>query len=175
MEEKTNTEIKESHYESKKTFNITNLKNKFGLNSLDFVKWKSCNDLTNFVPKITPKKSYCVPTLLILNPDVIQKKNSDEICKKKLFFESESDDNSFELSFESPKEEENKNLNDEAIINNDININIKSENLANNLKDDFNLENKSKSDFKERICNNYDSGEYLTILDILSMNKDNIG
>ena len=79
MEEKTNTEIKESHYESKKTFNITNLKNKFGLNSLDFVKWKSCNDLTNFVPKITPKKSYCVPTLLILNPDVIQKKNSPSV------------------------------------------------------------------------------------------------
>ena len=103
-----------------------------------------------------------------------KKKNSDEICKKKLLFESESDDDSLELSFESPKEEENKNLNDEAIINNDININIKSENLANNLKDDFNLENKSKSDFKERICNNYDSGEYLTILDILSMNKDNI-
>ena len=106
---------------------------------------------------------------MILNPDVKEKKHSDDI-KNNLFFEKDSIDNSRELSLESSKDEKNNNLTNEIIINN----NIQSENLGINLKDDCNLKNKSKSDFKENICNIYDTGEYLTILDILSMNKSNI-
>ena len=169
MEEEVNLEQKKVHFISKKTFNKSNSKNKDGINSKNYWKSKSCSDLKNFVPRITPKKSYCIPSLLILNPDVKEKKHSDDI-KNNLFFEKDSIDNSRELSLESSKDEKNNNLTNEIIINN----NIQSENLGINLKDDCNLKNKSKSDFKENICNIYDTGEYLTILDILSMNKSNI-
>ena len=169
MEAKENSKSKNVHFISKKTFNKSNSKNKDEINLKNYLKSKSCNDLKNFVPRITPKKSYCIPPLLILNPDAKEKKHSGGI-KERFFFEKDSNDDSRELSLESSKDEKNNNLTNEIIINN----NIQSENLEINLKDDFNLKSKSKSDFKENICNIYDNGEYLTILDILSMNKSNI-
>jgi len=172
MEEQVNSEPKKVHFISKKTFNKSNSNKKEEINSKNYAKSKSCNDLKNFVPRITPKKSNCIPSLLILNPDVIEKKHSDEI-KEKLFLEKDSNDNSRDLSLESSKDEKNNNLTNEIIINNNIN-NIQSENFERNLKDDYNLKNKPISDFKENIYNIYDNGEYFTILDILSMNKSNI-
>ena len=172
MEEKENSKSKNVHFISKKTFNKSNSKNKDEINLKNYLKSKSCNDLKNFVPRITPKKSYCIPPLLILNPDAKEKKHSGGI-KERFFFEKDSNDDSRELSLESSKDEKNNNLTNEIIINNNIN-NIQSENFERNLKDDYNLKNKPISDFKENICNIYDNGEYLTILDILSMNKSNI-
>ena len=37
-------------------------------------------------------------------------------------------------------------------------------------KNSNNLDNNIETNFDENICNKYDSGEYLTILDILTMN-----
>ena len=167
MEENPKHLRKKAKGKTRKIMNSKKLKKIYEMLNPEANRCKSCKNLINFVPRITPKKSYCIPSLLILNPDVKEKKHSDDI-KNNLFFEKDSIDNSRELSLESSKDEKNNNLTNEIIINN----NIQSENLGINLKDDCNLKN--KSDFKENICNIYDTGEYLTILDILSMNKSNI-
>ena len=159
-EEFSKSESKKDYFKSKKTFNTIKLKSKYQLKEVDYIRWNSCNNL-NFVPKISPKKSFCIPSLLVLNPENAQRQNSDDVIdKKKLCFDSDSDDNSLELSFESSKDEEIKNKDENLIINKE----------TNNPKNDFNLENNLKSNFDENNYNKYDSGEYVTILDILSMN-----
>ena len=109
MEEQVNSEPKKVHFISKKTFNKSNSNKKEEINSKNYAKSKSCNDLKNFVPRITPKKSYCIPPLLILNPDAKEKKHSGGI-KERFFFEKDSNDDSRELSLESSKDEKNNNL-----------------------------------------------------------------
>ena len=86
---------------------------------------------------------------------------SDDFDRKKLCFESDSDDNSLELSIESSKDEDIKDKNKEIIIKKE----------TKNPKNDFNSENNLKSDFDENNYNKYDSGEYVTILDILMNHK----
>ena len=160
-EENSKSESKKGYFKSKKTFNSIKLKNKYELKPVDYVRWNSCHNLMNFVPRISPKKSFCIPSLLVLNPENTQRQKSDDFDKKKLYFESDSEDNSLELSFESSKDEDIKNKNQEIIINKEIN----------NPKNDLNSENNLKSDFDENNYNKYDSGEYVTILDILMNHK----
>ena len=81
--------------------NPKQLKNKYEMFNSEVNKWNSCNNLINFAPRITPKKSYCKPTLLELNPGILHKQNSQEDIQKHLIFEEDSD--SLELSFESSK------------------------------------------------------------------------
>ena len=35
------------------------------------IRYQSCKTITNFVPKILPKKSFLKPSLFVLNPDDI--------------------------------------------------------------------------------------------------------
>ena len=165
MEEESLSSKKNDLYKSKRSVKIKKLKNKYELNEPDYKRFNSCNNLINFVPRITPKKSYCKPSLLILNPeDNIQKQHSNDIVKNKLLFENDSEDNSFELSFDSSKDEDNQKLNKET---NNKKDEIKDESDSKNSN---NLDNNIETNFDENICNKYDSGEYLTILDILTMN-----
>ena len=150
---------KKSYFKAKKSFDTIKYKKNYELNGANRIRYNSCNYLINFVPKISPKKSFCKPTLLVLNPEVNNKQKSEEIKKKELCFESNSEDNSFELSFESSEDEE-------FIITNEDKIKKES-----NSKKDLNLDNKLKFDLDDdNNCNRYDSGEYFTILDILSKN-----
>ena len=150
---------KNDYFKSKKSFDVIKLKKKYELTETNYIRYNSCNYLINFVPKLSPKQSFCKPSLLVLNPEENDKHKTEEIEKKKLSFDSNSEDNSFELSFESSEDEEAKNTNEE-------------ENKKEfDSKKGFNLDNKLKSDFDDdNKCNRYDSGEYVTILDILSMN-----
>ena len=155
------SESKKDYFRSKKTFNSIKLKNKYELKPVDYIRWNSCNNLINLVPRISPKKSFCIPSLLVLNPENTQRQMPDDFDRKKLCFESDSDDNSLELSIESSKDEDIKDKNKEIIIKKE----------TNNPKNDFNSENNLKSDFDENNYNKYDSGEYVTILDILMNHK----
>jgi len=150
-------------------------------------KYKSTKILTNFVPRIGPKKSFCKPSLFILNPNEASlKKYSDDPVNKNLKIVSsseseESEDNSSNLS-----SEENKKINDE-----DKNIKINNEIIKENpddykidFKSDFNLELKSNVELNNEInnsCTNNinnnnneesnNNNNYLSILDVLSMTK----
>jgi hypothetical protein len=154
-------------YKSKRRLNTTKLKKNNELNEIEYKRFNSCTNLINFAPRITPKKSFCKPSLLILNPDDnFQKKHSEEIGINKLLFENDLEDNPLELSFDSSKDDDNRKINKEI---NNKNGEMK-EKLLLYTKNNNNVENNIESNFDENICNKYDSGEYLTILDILSMN-----
>ena len=153
-------------------------------------KYKSTKILTNFVPRIGPKKSFCKPSLFILNPNEASlKKYSDDPVNKNLLIVSsseseESEDNSSNLS-----SEENKKINDED--KNIKNIKINNEIIKENpyeykidFKSDFNLELKSNVEVNNEInnsCTNNinnnnneesnNNNNYLSILDVLSMTK----
>ena len=74
-----------------------------------------------------------------------------------------------ELSIESSKDEECKN------VSNENNIKKESKEKIDIIQEqDCNLENNNiESEFYKENCNKYDSGEYVTILDILSMKHNN--
>ena len=153
-------------------------------------KYKSTKILTNFVPRIGPKKSFCKPSLFILNPNEASlKKYSDDPVNKNLLIVSsseseESEDNSSNLS-----SEENKKINDED--KNIKNIKINNEIIKENpddykidFKSDFNLELKSNVELNNELNNNCtnninnnnneennNNNNYLSILDVLSMTK----
>ena len=149
-------------------------------------KYKSTKTLTNFVPKICPKKSFCTPSLFILNPDEPKpKKYSNEPTNKNLLIISssdseESEDDSSILSSEENKEkkEEDKNIKD----NNKI-IKESPDEDDIDFKSDFNFELKSNIENNNEILNNnncqnnvIDNGEknnnnYLSILDVLALTK----
>ena len=150
-------------------------------------KYKSTKILTNFVPRIGPKKSFCKPSLFILNPNEASlKKYSDDPVNKNLLIVSsseseESEDNSSNLS-----SEENKKINDEDknIKNNNEIIKENPDEDKIDFKSDFNLELKSNVEVNNEINNsctnninnnnneeNNNNNNYLSILDVLSMTK----
>ena len=153
-------------------------------------KYKSTKILTNFVPRIGPKKSFCKPSLFILNPNEASlKKYSDDPVNKNLKIVSsseseESEDNSSNLS-----SEENKKINDEDkniknIKNNNEIIKENPDEDKIDFKSDFNLELKSNVEVNNEINNsctnninnnnneeNNNNNNYLSILDVLSMTK----
>ena len=153
-------------------------------------KYKSTKILTNFVPRIGPKKSFCKPSLFILNPNEASlKKYSDDPANKNLKIVSsseseESEDNSSNLS-----SEENKKINDEDkniknIKNNNEIIKENPDEYKIDFKSDFNLELKSNVEVNNEINNsctnninnnnneeNNNNNNYLSILDVLSMTK----
>ena len=151
---------KEDCIKFKSSLNSVKLQKNYEIEQTNYFKWSSCNNLNNFVPKILPKKSFCKPSLLVLNPEIIQKHNSEEIGKNNSKQKSE-DDNSLELSLESS--------NDEEVKNNDAQKNLEDEKEKSivNSKENFYLEKKFNFIFEG---NKYKSGECVTILDILSMN-----
>ena len=149
MEENAKLSRKKVKGKTKRIVNSNKLKNKYEIFNSEINKWNSSKNLINFVPRISPKKSYCKPTLFELNPDIFHKQHSDESLQKNLIFEDDSD--SFELSVEQSQDEDKKESEGKSAIN------------QNNMD--------SYSD--KEICNKYDSGEYVTILDILSMNHIN--
>ena len=149
MEENAKLSRKKVKGKTKRIVNSNKLKNKYEIFNSEINKWNSSKNLINFVPRISPKKSYCKPTLFELNPDIFHKQHSDESLQKNLIFEDDSD--SFELSVEQSQDEDKKESEGKSAIN------------QNNMD--------SYSD--KEICNKYDSGEYVTILDILSMNHNN--
>ena len=96
------------------------------------IKFYSCKNITNFVPKILPKKSFCKPSLFVLNPDekFLKKFTLNQIEHNLLILDnsdSDSDDDDHNSSNLESIDEENKNQNqneveikkDEEIINND--------------------------------------------------------
>ena len=150
-------------------------------------KYKSTKILTNFVPRIGPKKSFCKPSLFILNPNEASlKKYSDDPVNKNLLIVSsseseESEDNSSNLS-----SEENKKINDEDknIKNNNEIIKENTDEDKIDFKSDFNLELKSNVELNNELNNsctnninnnnneeNNNNNNYLSILDVLSMTK----
>ena len=149
MEENAKLSRKKVKGKTKRIVNSNKLKNKYEIFNSEINKWNSSKNLINFVPRISPKKSYCKPSLFELNPDMFHKQHSDESLQKNLIFEDDSD--SFELSIEQSQDEDKKESEGKSAIN------------QNNMD--------SYSD--KEICNKYDSGEYVTILDILSMNHNN--
>ena len=167
MEEETKALRKKGRGKTKRIMNSNKLKNKYEMFGSEDNRWNSCNNLINFVPRITPKKSYCKPSLLVLNPDILHKQNSEEVSQKQLIFEDNSD--SLELSIESSKDEECKN------VSNENNIKKESKEKIGIIQEqDCNLENNNiESEFYKENCNKYDSGKYVTILDILSMKHNN--
>ena len=159
MEENPKHLRKKAKGKTRRIMNPKTLKNKYEMFNSEINRWNSCNNLINFVPRITPKKPYCKPSLFVLNPDIIHKQNSQGGFQKHLIFEEDS--NSLELSFESSKDENNKN---------NINKKESDKKLEINQNQDLNIENINiESDICKENCNKYDSGEYVTILDILSM------
>ena len=164
MEENPKHLRKKAKGKTRRIMNPKTLKNKYEMFNSEINRWNSCNNLINFVPRITPKKPYCKPSLFVLNPDMIHKQNSQVGFQKHLIFEEDS--NSLELSFESSKDENNKN----NIGENNINKKESDKKLEINQNQDLNIENINiESDICKENCNKYDSGEYVTILDILSM------
>ena len=166
MEENSKNLRKKAKGKTRRLVNSNRLKNKYEIFNSEINKWKSSKNLVNFVPRITPKKSYCKPSLFELNPNIFHKPHSEEGLQKNLIFEDDSD--SFELSIEQSKDDDIKNLNDE-----NSNKKESEEKLEISQNQDFNIENNMDSYSDKEICNKYDSGEYVTILDILSMNHNN--
>ena len=151
--------------------------------SLSFGRWNSCKNLMNFVPKILPKKSFCTPSLFILNPsEEHHRVYSSKHVDKNLYADIDSND-SFSESNEEEKKDKNKkdiklpvNINKEK-KNEEKNNKIDDNMIKANSLNDLNLENKLKSDFNNQnktinnqVINLYDSDKYLSILDVLLMN-----
>ena len=144
-------------------------KNHFGkILGTKFVKFYSCENLTNFVPKILPKKSFCKPSLFVLNPDEkYLKKLSQNQIEHNLFIldSSDSDDNSSNLESldeENKSKDQNKleNEKDEKIINNNSKEKFESDINKNNNEI---INNDSTND--ESNCE-----KHLSIFDVISMN-----
>ena len=149
-------------------------------------KYKSTKILTNFVPRIGPKKSFCKPSLFILNPNEPKlKKYSDVPPKKNLLIVSSSDSEESEDNSSSLSSEDNKIKNEDNIkIKNDNEI-IKENPNDDNLdfKSDFNFELKSNIEnnnekLNDNICINNiinndekNNNHYLSIFDVLAMTK----
>ena len=149
-------------------------------------KYQSTKILTNFVPRIGPKKSFCKPSLFILNPNEPKlKKYSDAPHNKNLLIVSSSDSEESEDNSSSLSSEENKIKNEDNIkIKNDNEI-IKENPNDDNLdfKSDFNFELKSNIEnnnekLNDNICINNiinndekNNNHYLSIFDVLAMTK----
>ena len=167
--------IKKFHSHSKKTIkkNLIDVKQES--------KYKSTKILTNFVPRIGPKKSFCKPSLFILNPNEKPlKKYSEDTGNKNLHFisDSESEDNSSNM--ESSEENKIKNEDDEKIGTNNKELDeLKNDEIINNnqnknemdFNSDFNFELKSNNNNINIIDNENQNNNYLSILDILALTK----
>ena len=132
------------------------------------IKFYSCNNITNFVPKILPKKSFCKPSLFVLNPDEkYLKKLSQNQIEHNLFIldSSDSDDNSSNLESldegnKSKDQNKLENEKDEKIINNNSKEKFESDINKNNNEI---INNDSIND--ESNCE-----KQLSIFDVISMN-----
>ena len=132
------------------------------------IKFYSCKNITNFVPKILPKKSFCKPSLFVLNPDEkYLKKLSQNQIEHNLFIldSSDSEHNSSNLESldeENKSKEQNKleNDKDEKIINNNSKEKFESDINKNNNEI---INNDSTND--ESNCE-----KHLSIFDVISMN-----
>lgn len=149
-------------------------------------KYQSCKTLTNFVPKILPKKSFLKPSLFVLNPNEnTTKKLSQNLPEHNLLVldnsDSDSDDNSSELKScndDDNLDEKNTDNTDKEIVEKDVNDNDNKENeelINNNSKQEFEsyydnnngvINNNSISDENKSKSNS----NYLTIFDVLSKN-----
>jgi hypothetical protein len=145
-------------------------------------KHKSCKNFTNFVPRISPKKSFCKPSLFILNPDekFAKKFSEDQTDKDFLFiYGSDSEGNSSELeSNEDEMNENNIKLNKNLFKEEkkEVKNDSKEEtiNTNSNQNQDFDFGNKLISNLNEynnNECNNNENNRFFSILDILSMNE----
>lgn len=179
--------IKKFHSHSKKTIkkNLIDVKQES--------KYKSTKILTNFVPRIGPKKSFCKPSLFILNPNE-KPLYSEDTGNKNLHFisDSESEDNSSNM--ESSEENKIKNEYDEKIGTNNNELDeLKNDEIINNnqnknemdFNSDFNfelksnIENNNNEKLNDNNCNNNiniidnenQNNNYLSILDILALTK----
>ena len=139
------------------------------------IKFYSCKNITNFVPKILPKKSFCKPSLFVLNPDekFLKKFTLNQIEHNLLILDnsdsdSDNDDDDHNSSNLESIDEENKNKNqneveikkDEEIINNNSKQKIESDINKNN--EEF-INNDSTNDESN-------SDKYLSIFDVISTN-----
>ena len=121
------------------------------------IKFYSCKNITNFVPKILPKKSFCKPSLFVLNPDekFLKKFTLNQIEHNLLVLDnsdSDSDDDDHNSS--------NLESLDEEIINNNSKQKIESDINKNN--EEF-INNDSTNDESN-------SDKYLSIFDVISTN-----
>ena len=134
------------------------------------IKYYSCKNITNFVPKILPKKSFCKPSLFVLNPDekFLKKFSQNQIEHNLLILDnsdSDSDDEHNSSNLES-LDDENQNQNkveikkDEDIINNNSKQKIESDINKNNEEI---INNDSTNDESN-------SDKYLSIFDVISTN-----
>ena len=139
------------------------------------IKFYSCKNITNFVPKILPKKSFCKPSLFVLNPDekFLKKFTLNQIEHNLLILDnsdsdSDNDDDDHNSSNLESIDEENKNQNqneveikkDEEIINNNSKQKIESDINKNNEEI---INNDSTNDESN-------SDKYLSIFDVISTN-----
>lgn len=148
-------------------------------------KYKSTKILTSFVPKIGPKKSFCTPSLFILNPnEPISKKYSDGLANKNLVFVSSSDSEESEDNSSNLSSEENKIKNDEdkKMKNNnetikekpdEDDIDFKSDNFELKSNIENNNEKLNDNSCKNNIIDNDEksNNNYLSILDVLALTK----
>ena len=149
-------------------------------------KYQSCKTLTNFVPKILPKKSFLKPSLFVLNPNEnFAKKLSQNQQEHNLLVldnsDSDSDDNSSELK----SCNDDDNLDEKITDNTDKEIVEKDVNDNDNKESEELINNNSKQEFESYYDNNNDvinnnsisdenksksNSNYLTIFDVLSKN-----
>ena len=149
------------------------------------IKYNSCkNVIVNFVPRISPKKSFCKPSLFILNPEEypMKKLSEEEIGNNLLGISSSSSNsegNSSDLSSseENNKSKDKKNM-DETKGNkkkfkedeNNVNINTKKDfdselkSNADNINNNFTINNNKYNN------NDSDNNKSHSILDVLLMN-----
>ena len=148
------------------------------------IRYQSCKTITNFVPKILPKKSFLKPSLFVLNPNEnFAKKLSQNQQEHNLLVldnsDSDSDDNSSELK---SCNDDNNNIDEKKTDNtdkepvekevNDINDKNNKELISNNSKQEF----ESYYDNNNEVINNDSNSDeikgnnYLSIFDVLSKN-----
>ena len=145
------------------------------------IRYQSCKTITNFVPKILPKKSFLKPSLFVLNPDdIFPKKLSQNQMEHNLLVldnsDSDSDDNSSDLeSSDENFDEKNTDNTDKDIIEKDVNNTKNKSNeelMDNNSKQEF----ESFNDNNNKVINNGSNSDanngnnYLSIFDVLSKN-----
>ena len=140
------------------------------------LRYLSCSNITNFVPKISPKKSAFKPSLFVLNPDDDNKKIPQNFIEHNLKFldnsdsDSDSDDNSFNSnsSIECDSNEKNKNdIDKEKIKDPDEELTKANSNQEfESINDNNNEVINNDSNFDDNEGNN----KYLSIFEVLSMN-----
>ena len=147
------------------------------------IKTYSCNNIINFVPKISPKPSFCKPSLFVLNPEEkFIKRLSQNKLEHNLIIMNDSDSGENSSNLESFDEDVEKysNLNKEESKKGDIIkknkdkqeeiINKYSTQDSSSISNFDNYNNNCEKINNDSIEDQCEDIKYLSIFDVLSKN-----